>query len=315
VPPDVTVVIPTRDRRELLLAHGLRSAREQEGVALEILVVDDGSADGTAAAVEALGDERIRVLRSPASQGVARARNRGLAEARGRWVAFLDDDDLWAPTKLRTHTEALERDGAGIAYGGTLWLDAGRRVRGDYPPTPAEQVRSSLMGHNAIGTPSNVVMATEAARAAGGFEPSLSVFADWDLWLRVVDAVRPVAVPGGLVAYYVHPQSMHLDTRAHAAETRALRARHVDKPLGGRVHREWVVGAHLSSGRRARAARSQLALARAERSWRDAAEAVKLVLGRTALQGYVRRAPIVRDPRPVLPAPPWLDALLRGPDR
>jgi hypothetical protein len=176
------------------------------------------------------------------------------------------------------------------------------------------------MEHNVIGTPSNVVIQTEAVRAAGGFEPGLSVLADWDLWLRLVDAVRPVAVPGALVAYYVHGQSMHLDTGAHAAETAALRARHATlvqrsgRPLGGRAHREWVVGAHLASGRRLRAGRSQLALARAERNWRDAIEAAKLMLGRTALQSYVRRAPVVLDPRPVLPAPPWLDGLLRGSD-
>src|SRR5687767_3711622 len=85
--PEVTVVIPTRDRWELLARRGLRSALGQEEVRLEVVVVDDGSAEPAPASI--LRDERIRVVRHEASRGVPAARNRGITEASAPWTAFL----------------------------------------------------------------------------------------------------------------------------------------------------------------------------------------------------------------------------------
>ena len=96
---EVTVVVPTRNRAAML-RQALRSVAAQRGVDLEAVVVDDGSTDATPAVVTAIGDRRLRLVRHQRPQGVSTARNRGVAEARGRWVAFLDDDDVWAPEKL-----------------------------------------------------------------------------------------------------------------------------------------------------------------------------------------------------------------------
>ncbi|HZB70976.1 MAG TPA: glycosyltransferase family A protein, partial [Acidimicrobiales bacterium] len=135
--PDISVVVPTRDRRHLLL-RTLRSVRAQRDVDLEVIVVVDGSSDGSADAVRALGDERISVLCLPDRVGVAAARNVGLGSARAPWVAFLDDDDLWAPDKLAAQLDVAAGDGTiGWVCGGSLTVDEELRiVSGDRPPTP-----------------------------------------------------------------------------------------------------------------------------------------------------------------------------------
>src|SRR5690349_9916448 len=94
--PEVTVVVPTRDRHARLAAT-LAGVLRQRDVDLEVVVVDEASSPP----VGASADPRVRVLRHDEPQGVARARNAGLSAAQGAWVAFCDDDDLWGPEKLR----------------------------------------------------------------------------------------------------------------------------------------------------------------------------------------------------------------------
>src|ERR687898_2985729 len=93
---DVSVVVPTHDRPRLLM-QTLGSILRQQAVDFEVIVVDDGSRDGTAEVVSWLGDARVRLLRHDRSKGVSAARNTGIAAAHGEWLAFCDDDDLWAP--------------------------------------------------------------------------------------------------------------------------------------------------------------------------------------------------------------------------
>ena len=134
-PPTVTVVIPTHNRKELL-RYALMSALRQEGVALEVIVVDDGSSDGTAEMLAALTDRRVRVVHHETAQGVSAARNRGIEEARGEWIAFLDDDDLWAPDKLRLQLESATKSGRRWVYVGHVNITLANRVTGGGPPLP-----------------------------------------------------------------------------------------------------------------------------------------------------------------------------------
>jgi glycosyltransferase involved in cell wall biosynthesis len=112
--PDVSVVVPTRNE-EPRIAAALASIGRDEGVIVEILVVDDGSTDGTVAVTRSISDPRIRVLSTVArGRGPGPARNVGLDHASGRWIALLDADDAWAPGRLPALIEAAEREGADL---------------------------------------------------------------------------------------------------------------------------------------------------------------------------------------------------------
>jgi glycosyltransferase involved in cell wall biosynthesis len=155
--PLVSVVIPTRDRRTLLL-QALRSVLAQRSVDLEVLVVDDGSTDGSDRAVTASHDPRVHVVRHSPPQGVATARNAGARRATAPWLAFLDDDDLWAPDKLARQLEAAEAAEAEWTYAGAVEIDERAQILGGArPPEPATLV-SELRRRNPLPAGSSNVL-------------------------------------------------------------------------------------------------------------------------------------------------------------
>ena len=170
---DVTVVIPTRDRPDLL-ALTLQTALWQDGVQTEILVVDDGEDVGTAELVRQVGNSRVRLLRNSGPRGVSGARNTGIAAAHGQWIAFLDDDDLWSPRKLRTQLDMVEQSGAAWVYAGDVTVDEELRVIGGAPPPAPETVVTELRRHNAVPAgSSNVVVRRDVLDTVGRFDPHL----------------------------------------------------------------------------------------------------------------------------------------------
>ena len=209
--PDVSVIIPTHNRKSLL-ALSLRSALRQRDVELEVVVVDDGSRDGSADAVEQLGDERVYTVRNDPAQGVSVARNRGIHMSRGGWIAFLDDDDLWAPEKLSAQLEVARQTGRGWAYAGSAnFSDALKAIGGAPPPSP-EEVMARLPVMNRIpGGCSGVIVERGTLAASGGFDPGLRPLADWDLWIRIARHGPPACVARPLVGYRVHPGNMSSD--------------------------------------------------------------------------------------------------------
>jgi glycosyltransferase involved in cell wall biosynthesis len=225
--PEVTVVIPTRDRRSLLL-RTLRSALAQEGVTLEIVVVDDGSADDTPGAVEALGDERIHLVRHERPHGVAGARNAGIAAASGEWVAFLDDDDLWAPHKLRTQLAVAAERRADFTYTGAVFVTADLEPLLEREAPAVAQLRERIPLANPVAAGgSSVVVRAELARALGGFDEQFEQLSDWDMWWRLAEAGTPAPCPETLVAYVYHSGSMLLsDPRGVVREREYLDAKH-----------------------------------------------------------------------------------------
>jgi glycosyltransferase involved in cell wall biosynthesis len=263
----VTAVIPTRDRWTLL-PGALAAAAGQEGVRHEVVVIDDGSRDAPSAAVRRLLDRHphVRLIRRDRCLGVAHARNCGIAEARGKWVAFLDDDDLWSPDHLSALLAAAESRDVGFAYSGRLAID-GERLVLHHAPAP-DGLLDRLLTQNCIGTPS-CAMATKVALAeAGNFDPSFGVLADWDLWLRLAAVTGAVAVDRATVAYRMHGGNMHLDIRTVLEEfdrLNTLTARRVGVPglrLGDGYFDRWVARVHLRKDQNLRAAAWFL------RSWR-----------------------------------------------
>ena len=263
-PLDVSVVIPTRSRWHLLSTAALPAALEQRGVRHEVIVVDDGSTDETQRRLGELGDPRVVVIRHESSRGVAQARNAGLAAARGRWVSFLDDDDLWAPPKLGAQLAAAEAADATFAYAGGAGLDASHRYLFAVAPPDPVTVTRQLLRWNVIWCGcSNVVARTEVVRALGGFDERLFQLADWDLWIRLALAGRAAATADILVGYVMHEESMLLTDRRDvfpeldylAEKHRAAHEAHgveLDRALFSR----WVARGHRLADRRVQAART-----------------------------------------------------------
>jgi glycosyltransferase involved in cell wall biosynthesis len=260
---EVTVVIPTRDRWQLLSRHALRAARSQEDVDVEIVVVDDGSSDPTAAQVADLNDERVRALRHETSHGQSAARNAGVAATRTDWVAFLDDDDLWSPRKLRVQLDAAGRSDADFVWCGLAVVDPALRVLEVVDAPSPDGIATALLTRNVLRAGSSVVLArTAAIREVGGFDPRLDELADWDLWIRLALGGTGTGTGEVLAAYLLHPGNRRaLDEGNVLAEYAYLRAKHVDvaSRLGvtdGPLHfSRWLAMGHRRRGQRLRAAR------------------------------------------------------------
>ena len=251
--PGVSVVIPTRNRWELFSRHGLRSALAQEGVDVEVIVVDDASTDGTPERVESLGDPLVRLVRRDEQGGQARALNAGIALAQGDWIAFLDDDDLWSPRKLRAQLDVAEAAGASFVYGSMVAVDLAGTVLEALPTPPPQDVRRLLLRQNALRCPSSVMATHELVRAVGGFDESLNELTDWDFFIRIADAGRGAACAEVVVGYVVHPQNRRLREDSDVeSEFRYLAAKHSGVSRSG--FSRWLAMGHLRAGRRFRAA-------------------------------------------------------------
>jgi GT2 family glycosyltransferase len=313
--PDVTVVIPTRDRWTLLASAALPAALGQEDVDVEVVVVDDGSSDETPERLAELTDPRLRTVRHAESRGVARARNAGIAIARGTWLAFLDDDDVWSPRKLRIQLDAAEEAGASFVYGGAAIVAEDRSWLYSLAPTDPAVLARTLLSRNVLwGGCSNVVARTRLVREEGGFDEKLFQLADWDLWIRLTQAAPVAACPDVIVGCIVHPGSMLLTTEEDPLdEFRYLEEKHrrTSEASGVRVDRalfrRWVASGHLRAGRRARAARIFLAGAVRDRDPAGIPRAAAALLGERA-NDSIRKA--LRRPERGLSSPdcepPWL---------
>jgi glycosyltransferase involved in cell wall biosynthesis len=263
--PDVTVVIPTRDRRELLTT-AIGVALDQEDVTSEVVVVEDGSKDGTTATVAALGDPRVRLLRQDRPQGPSRARNRGIDVARGEWVAFLDDDDLWSPRKLRLQIDRATSHGASWAYGAAVLLDErGQVVRRLAAPDSEQLVRQLLVQNVIPGGSSNVIVRTELVRSLAGFDENLWHIADWDLWIRLALEAKGVGCREIVVGYLSHSGNMlTADSTGVMGEFEYVAAKHraAASAAGCKPNRalflRFIAFGELRAGWRGRAARTYL---------------------------------------------------------
>jgi O-antigen biosynthesis protein len=216
----VSVLIPTRDR-PALVGGAIRSALLQDGVRVEVCVIDDASSTPLTLPPDLANDERVTVLRHDRPRGSAAARNTGLSATSGPLVAFLDDDDAWLPGKLRRQVNTLHAAGPGammVASGFDLW--DGKRFVASVAP-PADVNSGGLLAHPCV-CPSSVLARREVIVAAGGFRETLARVEDWDLWLRMSDLGRIAVIPETLL-----DRRWHSVAPALAYETR--------RDLAGRI--------------------------------------------------------------------------------
>lgn len=220
--PLVTVVVPVYNGARFL-AETLRSVLAQRDAALELVVVDDGSTDTSREIVAGFG-ARVRALQQ-ANGGVAAARNAGAAEARGAYVAFLDQDDVWEPDLVATLVPELERrPECVLAYADSWIVDArggvhGRRSR--FLPPAAGDVFAELIPRNFVPV-ETALMRTETWRALGGFDPALRYLEDWELCLRAARTGPFAYVDRPLARYRVHARNLSHDVEPLLREGLAL---------------------------------------------------------------------------------------------
>jgi len=272
---DVTVVIPTHNRRQLV-PHAIRSILQQEGVSLELIVVDDGSTDGTGPWLDriAAADSRIKVVHHERPRFISSARNAGIARASGRWVAFCDDDDLWAPDKLSAQLAALRISSARWSCTGVVVVDEHLEIIGHHNVHGGE-VLARLLEVNTIPTGSSVVAELDLMREIGGFDPTLRGSEDWDVWIKLAKHSALAAVNRPLIAYRLGPQSLSMGVeRMRTGRSiivdryAALAARYGARPDEA-SHERYLAKQLLRGGRRLEPAAIFTSLAFKHRRWRE----------------------------------------------
>jgi glycosyltransferase involved in cell wall biosynthesis len=195
--PLISVVIPSYNRQHCL-AGAIGSVIAQTYRPIEIIVVDDGSTDGTIArfaeftcAVPFLFHALER------NMGAAIARNIGVDLARGPFVAFLDSDDLWHPEKIARQMRALDDCGPdyGGCYTGILSVTEQGQVCGVSRATAQGDIHAALLNHNVVGSTSCVLVRRDLLMQQNGFLPGLRSCQDWELWTRLARITRFACVP------------------------------------------------------------------------------------------------------------------------
>jgi glycosyltransferase involved in cell wall biosynthesis len=196
--PLISVLVCTYNRPRLL-ERALASVLRQDYPNLEILVVDDGSVP--AVEIPAPAGDRIRLIRTE-HRGVGVARCEGFNAARGEFIAYCDDDDEWRPNHLSTLLEYLrEHPGVDLVYGDSEWAQEGAAPAVAYS---IDYDMTQLSWSNYIFA-SDVLHRSQAAREAGGFDPSLQAYEDWDLWLRISRRHLLRHLPVVLGTHHWHP--------------------------------------------------------------------------------------------------------------
>lgn len=274
----ITIVTPAYNAEHYLPAT-IDSVVAQTCKDWEYVIVDDGSSDGTAEIARKWeqSDPRIRLVRKT-NGGVCSARNRGLREACGasRYITFLDNDDLWETNALATLLEAIEaRPQAAAAYGLARWIDengclvepggleyyqrdryavqSGKMVKW---PVERPTVFEVEAVSEAVITPGTVLIRRSALAAAGDWAEELTIWEDWDLWLRLTRVGEMAFVNRHVLNYRLHGDNVSADTEKLEKGERAVRKRLLDSlssspdlleiaVLGAQFHQRRIIGRRL----------------------------------------------------------------------
>jgi glycosyltransferase involved in cell wall biosynthesis len=203
----VSAIIPTFNSANYL-RDAINSALDQTYSALEVIVIDDGSTDETVSVIKSFAD-RVIYIRQEQS-GPSSARNRGIATATGEYVAFLDADDIWLPSKLEKQLHALQQEPeAGLVYSRSVDFDdsTGEELR-FYP----KEMHSGMLFDLLLIAPllllSSVVVRTRVLKELGGFDEGLRTAEDTHLYLRIAQNYRIIGVPDILVKRRIHDRNL-----------------------------------------------------------------------------------------------------------
>lgn len=181
--PKVSIIIPVYNDKKRV-GRAIESALTQTLKQVEVIVVDDGSTDGTENAVKSFGG-RVVSLRQE-NKGPAAARNAGIEVCDGKYVCFLDSDDLLMPTKAELQVSIMEKNPEiGLCYGATLFMDEEGRKIGKKPARLPKEGWLELLPVGCPFTPNSPMIRREWLEKVGGFDERLTAGEDWDLWCRL----------------------------------------------------------------------------------------------------------------------------------
>ena len=212
--PLVTAIIPVHNG-EWFVADAIRSVLAQTYPKVECLVVDDGSKDGSAEVAKTFAPAARYVVKD--NGGVASARNHGVSRARGEFVAFLDADDAWVPTKIEKQMDVFRaHPDAGLVYSGLTLVDEKMIPIGELEPAPPPlALRNTLLLEqpSATGIGSTALLPAPVFRGVGGFDERLSTSADCDLTCRIALRHPLACSTEPLALYRCHGSQMSSDPR------------------------------------------------------------------------------------------------------
>jgi len=265
--PQVTVVIPAYNAA-WCLERAVESVLAQDFDDFELLVINDGSTDDTAAVVDRFDDPRVQRI-DQANQGLSAARNRGIRAARGEYVAFLDADDWWLPGKLQAQVQAMQADPElGFCSTATeVHSPEGQHLHTWRCPTIQGDLLQTIFRElAAVAGSGSAVMARKACfERAGLFDENLKSLEDIDMWMRLAAISGYTCIDEPLAAILKHPQSMsrNLKVMRRAAIQVVKKNRKLLPPsLQGSFWRNTLAGVHADYAKGAyRAGRKGAALA------------------------------------------------------
>ena len=199
MPPAVSIVLPTYNRREKLFGV-LPSILNQTYKNFELIIVDDGSDDNTEEVVKAFGNPKVKYIKHEQNAGQSKARNTGIANASYNYIAFADSDDIWDEKKLEIQMERLQNEhDAGFCYCAYTYYDENEKKH-TVPRKTIVQVRKTgyiypeLLRRNLVGTPAMVVR-KECIDTVGGFNEELDCLEDWEFALRLAKHYQAAFCP------------------------------------------------------------------------------------------------------------------------
>lgn len=240
--PLVSVVVPAYNKARYI-RHTLQSLVDQTYPKMEIIAVDDGSGDTTASLIQEMArmHPQIRLIRQRNS-GVAAARNRGIAESRGAFIAPVDADDIWFPEAAAMLAACLVQSdhSVGVAYGWSIILDDAGMPDGGFCCSMIEgRVFNSLFAHNFIGNGSSTMIRRTCFEQVGLYDrkfrgESVEGCEDWDLYLRIAEAYQFRVVPKFIIGYRRVTDSLSANAASMAVSyahlLRNVRQRHPGIP-------------------------------------------------------------------------------------
>jgi glycosyltransferase involved in cell wall biosynthesis len=209
--PRVSVILPVYNRKSSV-ARAIRSVLAQTWTPFELIVVDDGSTDGTRAVLESF-DSQMRLIGQPHG-GAYVARNRGLREARGELIAFIDSDDAWLPDRLASQMPLMERPEVGLVFGDVVHVRPGhqrRRVTSfQIAPPRRGRVAAQFVWCNFVPT-STVLVRRCCLDEAGGFREEVALSCDYLMWFQIAVRHELDFVDGVVAEYALSRDSLSAD--------------------------------------------------------------------------------------------------------